>query len=152
MGGAAAPFCLSEKTKKTDRKIGFRSQLVKHVPKPGSPGLTLGRIFEEIVAHLVASRFLPIPASLFQNINLPTWDEVEVIFLFDALEYFLEYMLRGGCVNRPWWVVDRRWIRSWAWHGRRSPTVGGQTPLHFRATFRFKFHRILRCHPLPLQV
>ena len=71
MGGAAAPFCLSEKTKKTNRKIGFRSQLVKHVPKPGFPGLTLGRIFE-IVAHLVGSRFLPIPASLFQNINLPT--------------------------------------------------------------------------------
>ena len=74
----------------------------------------------------------------------PTWAEVEIIFLFDSLEYFLEYMLRGGCVNRPWWVVDRRWIRSWAWHGRRSPTVGGQTPLHFRATFRFKFRRILR--------
>ena len=54
MGGAAAPFCLSEKT---NRKIGFRSQLVKHVSKPGSSGLTLGRIFEEIVAHLVASRF-----------------------------------------------------------------------------------------------
>ena len=69
MGGAAAPFCLSEKT---NRKIGFRSQLVKHVPKPDSPGLTLGRIFEEIVAHLVASRFLLISASLFQNINLPT--------------------------------------------------------------------------------
>ena len=69
MGDAAAPCCLSEKT---NRKIGFRSQLVKHVPKPGFPGLTLERIFEEIVAHLVASRFLPIPASLFQNIYLPT--------------------------------------------------------------------------------
>ena len=67
MGDAAAPCCLSEKT---NRKIGFRSQLVKHVPKPGSPGLTLGKIFEEIVAHLVASRFLLISASLFQNIPL----------------------------------------------------------------------------------
>ena len=70
MGGAAAPFCLSEKTKKTNRKIGFRSQLVKPVPKPGFPGSTLGRIFEEIVAHLVASRFLLKSASLFQNIPL----------------------------------------------------------------------------------
>ena len=67
MGDAAAPCCLSEKT---NRKIGFRSQLVKHVPKPGSPGLTLGKIFEEIVAHLVASRFLSIPSPLFQFQNI----------------------------------------------------------------------------------